>query len=109
VRELENIRSFLTGNAITLVLDVVFSIVFIAVMFAYSVPLTLIVLISLPLYVGLSLLIMPILRTRLDEKFARGAENQALLVETVSGIQTVKASALEPSVAKRWDDQLAAY
>jgi ATP-binding cassette, subfamily B, bacterial HlyB/CyaB len=109
VRELENIRSFLTGNAITLVLDVVFSIVFIAVMFAYSVQLTLIVLVSLPLYVGLSLLIMPILRARLDEKFARGAENQALLVETVSGIQTVKASALEPSIAKRWDDQLAAY
>ena len=109
VRELENIRSFLTGNAITLVLDVVFSIVFIAVMFAYSVQLTLIVLVSLPLYVGLSLLIMPILRARLDEKFARGAENQALLVETVSGIQTVKANALEPSIAKRWDDQLAAY
>jgi subfamily B ATP-binding cassette protein HlyB/CyaB len=109
VRELENIRSFLTGNAITLVLDVVFSIVFIAVMFAYSVPLTLIVLVSLPLYAGLSLLIMPVLRSRLNEKFARGAENQALLVETVSGIQTVKASALEPAVAKRWDDQLAAY
>ena len=45
----------------------------------------------------------------LDEKFARGAENQALLVETVTGIQTVKANALEPAIAKRWDDQLAAY
>ena len=109
VRELENIRSFLTGNAITLVLDVVFSIVFIVLMFAYSVPLTLIVLVSLPLYVMLSLLIMPVLRERLNEKFARGAENQALLVEAVSGIQTVKASALEPAMAKRWDDQLAAY
>jgi subfamily B ATP-binding cassette protein HlyB/CyaB len=109
VRELENIRSFLTGNAITLVLDVAFSVIFIAVMFFYSVPLTLIVLASLPLYVGLSLLIVPILRARLDEKFARGAENQALLVETVTGIQTVKASALEPAAAKRWDDQLAAY
>ncbi len=109
VRELENIRSFLTGNAITLVLDVAFSVIFIAVMFLYSVPLTLIVLVSLPLYVGLSLTLMPILRARLDEKFARGAENQALLVETVTGIQTVKASALEPALAKRWDDQLAAY
>ncbi|MGY4830470.1 type I secretion system permease/ATPase [Sphaerotilaceae bacterium SBD11-9] len=109
VRELENIRSFLTGNAITLVLDVAFSVIFIAVMLLYSVPLTLIVLISLPLYVGLSLLLVPILRARLNEKFARGAENQALLVETVTGIQTVKAGALEPAVAKRWDDQLAAY
>ena len=52
---------------------------------------------------------VPILRGRLDEKFARGAENQALLVETVTGIQTVKAGALEPHLARRWDDQLAAY
>jgi ATP-binding cassette, subfamily B, bacterial HlyB/CyaB len=109
VRELENIRSFLTGNAITLVLDLAFSVIFIAVMFAYSVPLTLIVLVSLPLYIALSLVLVPILRARLNEKFARGAENQALLVETVTGIQTVKAGALEPSLARRWDEQLAAY
>ena len=109
VRELENIRSFLTGNALTLVLDVVFSVIFMAIMFAYSVPLTLIVLVSLPLYLALSLTLMPILRARLNEKFARGAENQALLVEAVTGIQTVKASALEPAMARRWDNQLAAY
>jgi subfamily B ATP-binding cassette protein HlyB/CyaB len=109
VRELENIRSFLTGNAMTVLLDVVFSVVFIAVMLFYSVPLTLIVLVSLPLYFGLSLAVVPILRARLDVKFARGAENQAMLVETVTGIQTVKATALEPSFAKRWDNQLASY
>ena len=109
VRELENIRSFLTGNALTLVLDVAFSVIFIAVMFLYSVPLTLIVLVSLPLYIALSLLIVPVLRVRLNEKFARGAENQSLLVESVTGIQTVKANALEPALARRWDNQLAAY
>ena len=109
VRELENIRSFLTGSSLTLVLDVMFSAIFIAIMFVYSVPLTLIVLVSLPLYLALSLTLVPILRARLNEKFARGAENQALLVETVTGIQTVKAGALEPTIAKRWDDQLAAY
>jgi subfamily B ATP-binding cassette protein HlyB/CyaB len=109
VRELENIRSFLTGNALTVLLDVVFSIVFIAIMFFYSVPLTLIVLVSMPLYFGLSFVIVPILRKRLDLKFARGAENQAMLVETISGIQTVKATALEPAFAHRWDNQLAAY
>ncbi|MDO8768540.1 MAG: type I secretion system permease/ATPase, partial [Burkholderiaceae bacterium] len=109
VRELENIRSFLTGNALTVVLDVFFSIVFIAVMLFYSVPLTLIVLVSLPLYFGLSLAVVPILRARLDVKFARGAENQSMLVETVTGIQTVKATALEPAFAKRWDSQLASY
>ncbi len=109
VRELENIRAFLTGNALTLLLDVLFSVVFVAVMFAYSVPLTLIVLASVPLYVAISLAVVPLLRRRLDEKFARGAENQALLVEAVTGVQTVKAGALEPQLARRWDDQLAAY
>jgi ATP-binding cassette, subfamily B, bacterial HlyB/CyaB len=109
VRELENIRSFLTGNALTVLLDVVFSVVFIAVMLFYSVPLTLIVMVSLPLYFALSLAVVPVLRKRLDVKFARGAENQAMLVETVTGIQTVKAGALEPSFGRRWDNQLAAY
>ncbi|HVE53236.1 MAG TPA: type I secretion system permease/ATPase [Ramlibacter sp.] len=109
VRELENIRSFLTGNALTVVLDVLFSVIFIAVMLFYSVPLTLIVLVSLPLYFALSLAVVPVLRKRLDVKFARGAENQSMLVETVTGIQTVKASALEPSFGRRWDNQLAAY
>jgi subfamily B ATP-binding cassette protein HlyB/CyaB len=109
VRELENIRGFLTGNALTVLLDVLFSIVFVAVMLFYSLPLTLIVLASLPLYFGLSLAVIPILRRRLDEKFARGAENQSMLVEAVAGIQTLKASALEPAFCRRWDNQLAAY
>lgn len=109
VRELENIRSFLTGNAITLVLDLLFSVVFIAVMLVYSVPLTLIVLVSLPCYAVISGLIIPVLRGRLQEKFNRGAENQAFLVETLSGIDTVKAMAVEPQWTRKWDQQLAAY
>src|SRR5207253_1803713 len=94
VRELENIRSFLTGNAITLLLDVLFSVVFIVVMFYYSGWLTLIVLLSLPLYVLVSLFITPVLRSRLQDSFARGAENQAFLVEVVNGIDTVKSMAV---------------
>ncbi|UXY13914.1 type I secretion system permease/ATPase [Chitiniphilus purpureus] len=109
VRELENIRNFLTGQALTSVLDLLFSVVFIAVMLYYSGWLTLIVVLSLPCYVLLSVAITPLLRSRLDEKFARGAENQSFLVETVSGIETVKAMAVEPQVTRRWDNQLAAY
>ena len=109
VRELENIRSFLTGNAITLVLDLVFSVVFIAVMFVYSKWLTLIVLLSLPCYFIISLLFTPVLRARLSEKFNRSAENQSFLVETISGIDTVKAMAVEPQWTRKWDNQLAAY
>ena len=109
VRELENIRAFLTGNTITLILDLLFSFVFIAVMFYYSGWLTLIVLVSLPCYAILSALFTPVLRRRLHEKFNRSAENQAFLVETISGIDTVKATAVEPHWMRKWDNQLAAY
>jgi subfamily B ATP-binding cassette protein HlyB/CyaB len=109
VRELENIRAFLTGNAVTLVLDLLFSVVFLAVMLHYSPWLTLVVVASLPCYVLLSASFTPVLRARLNEKFSRGAENQSFLVETVSGIGTVKAMAVEPQLTQRWDAQLAGY
>ena len=109
IRELESIRSFLTGNAITVVLDLLFSVVFLAVMLYYSVWLTLIVVVSLPCYALLSVLFTPILRVRLNEKFNRGAENQAFLVETIGGIDTVKSMAVQPQWAQKWDMQLAAY
>lgn len=109
VRELENIRSFLTGNSITLLLDVLFVAVFIAVMFLYSGWLTLLVIASLPLYFLVSLLVTPLLRARIDQSFQRGAENQAFLVEAVNGIDTLKSMAVEPQVTRRWNMQLAAY
>lgn len=109
VRELENIRSFLTGQALTAVIDLLFSVVFIAVMCFYSVWLTLIVVLSMPLYAGISMTLNPALRTRLNEKFARSSDNQSFLVETVSGSETVKSMAVEPQFTRHWDNQLAAY
>lgn len=109
IRELEKIRSFLTGNGITLVLDLLFSLVFIAVMLLYSPVLTLIVVLSLPCYLALSIVATPMLRRRLDEQFRHGAENQAFLVETVTAIDTVKAMAVEPRWCRKWEEQLAAY
>ncbi len=109
IRELENIRSFLTGNAMTLVMDLAFSGVFLAVMFWYSGLLTLIVVLSIPLYVLISLVFTPIIRARLNDKFSRGSENQSFLVETLSGIDTVKALAVEPRWTQKWDQQLASY
>lgn len=109
IKELENIRSFLTGNAMTLVLDVLFSFIYFGVMLWYSVALTMIVLASIPLYFVLSAVFTPILRNRLNEKFNRNSENQSFLVETVSGIQTVKSMALEPRWRDKWEQQLASY
>jgi len=109
VRELEKIRQFLTGNGITLVLDLAFSMIFIGVMLLYSPVLTLLVVLSLPCYLLLSVIATPILRKRLDDQFKHGAENQAFLVETVTSIGTVKAMAVEPRWCNKWEQQLAAY
>ena len=109
IRELENIRSFLTGNAITLVMDLLFSFVFLFVMLWYSGWLTLIVVASIPLYFFLSMVLTPILRARLKEKFNTGAVNQAFLVESISGIDTVKSMAVEPRWIDNWEKQLATY
>jgi ATP-binding cassette, subfamily B, bacterial HlyB/CyaB len=109
VRELENIRNFLTSSALTLVIDLFFTIVFIAVMFLYSPLLTAIVIGAFPFYIGISVGATPLFRERLDEKFARGAENQAFLVETVTGVETLKAMAVEPQMQRRWEEQLAGY
>jgi subfamily B ATP-binding cassette protein HlyB/CyaB len=109
VRELETIRQFLTSSSITLVLDLCFAVAFVGVMFAYSALLAWVVVGGLPLYALLSLAVTPAFRTRLEEKFRRGAENQAFLVESITGIETVKAMAVEPLMQRQWEEQMAAY
>lgn len=109
VREIETIRSFLTGQALFSVIDLLFTCVFIAVLLTYSVALTLIVLAAIPVYIALAVLVRPPLRERLKDKFNLGAINQQFLVETVVGIQTLKASAIEPQATAEWEERLAAY
>ncbi|WP_316182135.1 MULTISPECIES: type I secretion system permease/ATPase [unclassified Bradyrhizobium] len=109
VRELENIRNFITSSALTLVIDLAFTFVFLGVMFYYSPFLSWIVVGSFPFYIALSAGVTPIFRKRLDVKFDRGAENQAFLVESVTAIQTLKAMAIEPQMQRRWEEQLAGY
>jgi subfamily B ATP-binding cassette protein HlyB/CyaB len=109
VRELENIRNFLTSSALTLVIDLFFTFVFLAVMFFYSPLLTWIVIGAFPFYIAISAGATPLFRRRLDEKFQRGAENQAFLVESVTGVETLKAMAVEPQMQRRWEEQLASY
>ena len=109
VRELEHIRNFLTSSALTLAIDLFFTFVFVAVMFFYSPLLTAIVLGSFPFYIAISAGATPLFRRRLDEKFRRGAENQAFLVESVTGIETLKAMAVEPQMQRQWEEQLAGY
>lgn len=109
MRELEQIRIFLTGQALTSVLDLVFSFIFIAVMWYYSFWLTLVVLISLPCYAIWSATISPILRHRLNDKFARNADNHSFLVESISAMNTIKSMAVSPQMTESWDKLLASY
>lgn len=109
VRELENARNFMTGQALTSWLDLFFALVYLGVMFYYSPMLTFIVLAALPVFFGASWIITPILRKNLEDKFAMGAENQAFLVETVTSMETLKGQAVEPHWQREWERRLANY
>lgn len=109
VNELERIRQFLTGTALTVVLDSVFSVVYIAVMLLYSWQLTLASLASVPLFVGLTLFFSPVIRRQLRTKAERNAETQSHLVEVMTGIQTVKAQNIELRARWRWQERYARY
>ena len=109
VHELKTVREFLTGSAMTLCLDLLFTLVFFSVMALYSLPLTLIVIVSLIPYIVLSAAITPVLRKRLDEQFKQGARNQAFLVESLTGMESVKALAVENLMTRRWDEQIATF
>ncbi|MDD3598497.1 ABC transporter transmembrane domain-containing protein, partial [Sulfuricurvum sp.] len=109
VRELDQIREFIANKSVSVILDVLFSVVFVAVMLLYSVKLTLIVLGFVAIIATLYLIITPELRRRLEEKFQMGAQSNAYLVEAVTGVQTVKSLALEGSMQRKWEDYLARY
>jgi len=109
VRQLESIREFLTNASLSVFVDPAFTVVFLIAMWIYSPVLAAVVLATIPAYVAVSLLVTRPLRDRLAQKFEQGSANNALLVESVSGMHTVKAAAIEPQWQRRWEQQLAAY
>jgi subfamily B ATP-binding cassette protein HlyB/CyaB len=109
VHGVETIREFISGAAVTLCLDVPFLLIFLGIMIYYSLILTSISLALLVVMVGMSLLITPLLRHRLNQQFLLGARNQAFLTEYVSGMETVKSLQMEPQLNARFGDYLAAY
>ncbi|MFM6829074.1 MAG: type I secretion system permease/ATPase [Novosphingobium sp.] len=109
VRQLETIREFLTNTSLTVLVDPFFTIIFLVVMWFYSTQLFLISVLAIPAYVAVAIFITGPLRSRIEEKFERSAANNALLIESIGGIQTVKAGAVEPQWQDRWERQLAGY
>lgn len=106
---IETIRDFITGAAVSLILDLPFMLVFLAVMFFYSWQLTLIAVTLIVLLSGLSFAITPLLRARLNRQFLLGARNQSFLTEYVAGMETVKAMQMEPQLENRYGDYLGSY
>jgi subfamily B ATP-binding cassette protein HlyB/CyaB len=109
VQAVETLREFVSGAAVTLLLDLPFLAVFLALMFWYSWQLTLVTLAMLGAIVALSLAITPVLRRRINDQFLLGARNQAFVTEYVSGMETVKSLQMEPQLSARYGDYLATY
>ena len=100
---LSRVREFFTGSGLMSVLDALFSIVFVAFMFWYSVPLTLIALITVPLYL-IQLWAMPIIRAKLSGLWRTRVACQSFQVESITNIETVKALAVEPQFVNKWEN-----
>ena len=107
--ELETLRSFMTGNSLTIILDIVFAIVYFIVMFFYSRILSIVVLVMIPLFVLLNVIVAPIFKRMINEKFLIGSENRSFLIETITGIHTVKASSVENNFIRRYEEMLARF
>lgn len=107
MREVETIRNFLTGSTLTLAIDLLFLFVFLLVMFLFSSKMFLIVLAALPLFFLASYLITPLMRSKLEDKHQKMAENQSFLVETLAGIETVKAASVEMQHLREYEEKVA--
>ena len=107
--ELNNIRKFLTGTAITTFLDLVFSSIYLIVMLSYSAGLTAIALSTFPIYLIITLVIAPLYKRLLRERAIAQARTQSHLIETLSGIQTVKAQHGELRARWTWQDRYQSY
>lgn len=107
VGELETLRGFLTGSSLTILLDIIFSVVYFVVLFFYSTILSIVVLVMLPLFITLSLVVAPIFKRFINEQFLIGSENRSFLIETITGMRTVKSSSVENNFIRRYEEMLA--
>ncbi|MEO5672174.1 MAG: peptidase domain-containing ABC transporter, partial [Ramlibacter sp.] len=106
---IETIREFVSSAAVTLLLDVPFLAIGVAVMFFYSLTLTCIVLGILSAIGVMSFLVAPVLQRRMNEQFLLSARNQAFLTEHIAGHETVKSLQMEPMLNTRYGGYLASY
>ncbi len=109
VRQMDSIRTFLTGHALLSLVDSFFIFIYIAILLLYSIRLTMIVIIAMILIGTSTILFRTALRARLEQKYDSGANSQAFLVESITGVETVKSMALEAQMIRRWEKLIAKY
>ena len=109
IKEVETIRNFLTGSSLTILIDLFFVIIFIAVMYLFSAKLATIVVIALPIFFLISFVLTPLMRSKLEDKHEKIAENQSFLVETLHGMEMIKTGAIEPQQQRAWEKRLSEY
>lgn len=109
VREMESVRAFFTGSGLTSGVDLFFTIFFLMVMAYYSPELTLVVVVSLPLFLAVAMILIPLLNKYVEDRFVKAAESQSFLVESISGMETVKSMAAESRFQRQWEEKLAEY
>jgi subfamily B ATP-binding cassette protein HlyB/CyaB len=109
VKEMESVRSFFTGSGLTSGVDLFFTIFFLMVMAYYSPALTLVVVVSLPLFLAVSMILIPVLNKYVEDRFVKAAENQSFLVESIAGMETVKSMTAESRFQRQWEEKLADY
>ncbi len=109
VKEMESVRSFFTGSGLTSGVDLFFTIFFLLVMAYYSPALTLVVVVSLPLFLAVSMILIPVLNKYVEDRFVKAAENQSFLVESIAGMETVKSMTAESRFQRQWEEKLAEY
>ena len=109
INELEKVRGFLTGTALTTILDAVFALLYVAVMVIYSWQLTLLTLSVIPILVVLTLTVSPMVRNQLQSRAVANARTQSHLVEVLSSMMTVKAQNIELRSRWKWQDLYTDY
>ena len=109
VKEMETVRNFVTGQGLTLIIDMPFSLVFLIVMWLFNPLLSLIVVFAVILLVVLYGLLGPAMKKHVQQKNNHQTDNQSFLVEMISSMETIKSAAIEKQVQRRWEDHVARH
>jgi ATP-binding cassette subfamily B protein len=107
IQQVEKIRAFLTGRVFSSAIDATSLFIFMPILFAYSVKLALVVLVFTVLIAGIIMALVPVYKRRLNDLNVAEGARQSMMIETIHGMRTVKALAIEPTQRRLWDQRSA--